>query len=221
MKKICTKCQENKNTTEFFKDASKIDQLSSSCKTCHKLLRSTDSHKSKRRIYQSSDSYKQYRKQYLEINSEYTKSKLSEYVQRPDIKEKRKLYYQSPEQKLKKKLYHENQMISNPSYKINYLLSHAIHKSLKTKNANISLHWEDLVGYSKQELKLHLETLFQKGMNWSNHGKWHIDHIQPLNTFQFDSHMSEEFRKAWSLSNLRPLWAKDNLSRPKDGSDVL
>jgi len=53
-------------------------------------------------------------------------------------------------------------------------------------------------------------------MTWDNHGKlWHIDHIQPVNTFTEDNvHMMNH------ISNLRPLWAKDNLSRPSDGSDI-
>lgn len=79
---------------------------------------------------------------------------------------------------------------------------------------------ESRLGYSMAELKLHIESLFTPGMNWDvfRGGSIHIDHIRPLNTFNLED--EGEAVKAWSLVNLRPLWARDNCSRPKDGSDV-
>jgi len=34
-----------------------------------------------------------------------------------------------------------------------------------------------LLGYSPDELRLHISKLFDATMNWDNYGKWHIDHI--------------------------------------------
>ena len=43
-------------------------------------------------------------------------------------------------------------------------------------------HWESLVGYTLEDLKLHLESHFLSGMTWENYGRngWHIDHLIPL-----------------------------------------
>ena len=41
----------------------------------------------------------------------------------------------------------------------------------------------ELLGCSIPELKQHLEQQFKKGMNWNNHGAWHIDHIKPCASF--------------------------------------
>lgn len=68
----------------------------------------------------------------------------------------------------------------------------------------------DLLGYSAEELKAHLERQFLPGMSWSNYGEWHIDHIVPVASFHFTSMNDPEIRRAWSLPNLRPLWAEDN-----------
>lgn len=71
----------------------------------------------------------------------------------------------------------------------------------------------DILCYSVQELKLHLESKFQPGMSWENRDKWHIDHIKPDSLFCYSSTQDEEFKKCWALENLQPLWAKDNISK--------
>ena len=76
-----------------------------------------------------------------------------------------------------------------------------------------------MLGYTRQQLVEHLEAQFQRGMSWDNMGEWHIDHIVPKNLF--DPAQPTDVEACWSLSNLRPLWASDNVRRPKDGSDVL
>jgi hypothetical protein len=50
-------------------------------------------------------------------------------------------------------------------------------------------------------------------MTWKNYGKWHIDHIRPISSFKITGIDCEDFKKCWSLSNLQPLWAFDNLSK--------
>lgn len=63
------------------------------------------------------------------------------------------------------------------------------------------------------ELMNHLESKFQKGMSWNNYGEWHIDHIIPESSFNYTSCTDKDFLICWSLDNLQPLWAKDNLQK--------
>lgn len=80
--------------------------------------------------------------------------------------------------------------------------------------------------YSLQELKQHIENLFEPWMTWSNHGKynakswddkdyttwtWQLDHIVPHSTFQYNSMTCQKFKDCWAISNLRPLSAKQNI----------
>lgn len=60
-------------------------------------------------------------------------------------------------------------------------------------------------------LKSHLESQFTDVMNWSNQGKWHIDHRRPCASF--DLTQEEQQRDYFHWSNLKPLWAFDNLSK--------
>lgn len=74
-------------------------------------------------------------------------------------------------------------------------------------------HWQFIVGYTVQDLKDHLGSLFQNGMSWGNYGQWHIDHIRPVSLFSFKSYKDKQFKQCWALSNLQPLWAEDNLRK--------
>jgi hypothetical protein len=77
-----------------------------------------------------------------------------------------------------------------------------IYKSSTTKK---------LIGCSIDKLKKYLESKFKLGMNWSNYGKWHVDHIKPC--ISFDLSKKSEQRKCFHYKNLQPLWAEDNLKK--------
>lgn len=76
-----------------------------------------------------------------------------------------------------------------------------------------SLKVESLLGYSIAQLKVHLERQFVPGMSWAGYGKegWHIDHILPRKCFDLTS--VEGVQAYWSLSNLRPVAARENLRK--------
>jgi len=81
------------------------------------------------------------------------------------------------------------------------------------------------LGYTMGELKAHLEARFEPWMNWNNYGmyretewcdgdpstwKWQIDHVKPHSEFPYDSMKHPNFKRCWSLENLRPYSAKKN-----------
>lgn len=67
----------------------------------------------------------------------------------------------------------------------------------------------NLLKYSADELREHMNKLFTDGMSWNNYGEWHIDHIVHLTFFKEDAPIDV----VNELSNLRPLQAKLNISR--------
>jgi hypothetical protein len=72
---------------------------------------------------------------------------------------------------------------------------------------------EALIGYSFADLRIHLERQFAPGMSWDNYGDWHVDHIVPLSTFHITSPDDPAMKQAWAMTNLRPLWATENLKK--------
>lgn len=69
------------------------------------------------------------------------------------------------------------------------------------------------VGYSSEQLALHIERQFLPGMTWENRREWHIDHILPVRSFSYESFECPEFKACWALANLRPYWAIENLRK--------
>jgi hypothetical protein len=70
-----------------------------------------------------------------------------------------------------------------------------------------------LLGYSPEDLRKHLESLFRPGMTWENYGEWHMDHRKPKALFDVKSPDDPALKECWALSNLQPLWATENCSK--------
>jgi hypothetical protein len=89
-----------------------------------------------------------------------------------------------------------------------YLKNHGIRKTDRTF---------DLIGCSVGFLVKHLERQFLPGMSWDNASLWHIDHKQPIASFDLTD--SEQQRACFHYSNLQPLWWHINLRVKRDKCD--
>ena len=49
-------------------------------------------------------------------------------------------------------------------------------------------------------------------MSWENYGNvWHLDHVKPKAKFNFNE--ERDFRRCWSLVNLQPMLAGENIMK--------
>ena len=101
---------------------------------------------------------------------------------------------------------------ATPRDRLRSYIGAAISRSLK-RGGKQGKSWEACVGYSAGDLRAHLERQFSQGMSWDNYGKWHVDHIIPAASFSYDTADDPEFRACWALTNLRPLWATENIRK--------
>lgn len=71
----------------------------------------------------------------------------------------------------------------------------------------------DVCGYTVADLKQHIEQLFADGMSWEGFmmGDIHIDHVKPQRLFDLSD--LDQVKECWALTNLQPLWARDNLAK--------
>ena len=109
--------------------------------------------------------------------------------------------------------YVKNRKKVDLNFKLKCLLRTRIYLAVRRKK-KVGSAVKDL-GCSVEELKLHLESQFQSGMTWENHGignkHWQIDHIIPLASVDLTDR--EQFLKVCHYTNLRPLWMLDNMKR--------
>lgn len=110
---------------------------------------------------------------------------------------------------------------TDPAFRLRNNLRRAIHEALRVGGGDkagrsILQH----LPYSMEELRLHLEALWEPWMNWDNYGvlesdrrTWQIDHVIPQAQLLFDDFSHPNFLKCWRLSNLRPVESQFNLEK--------
>ncbi|WP_238908109.1 hypothetical protein [Achromobacter ruhlandii] len=104
--------------------------------------------------------------------------------------------------------YRRARRVRNPTERIANSVRARMWAALKGKTSGACL---SRLGYSLEDLRAHLERRFQQGMTWENYGKWHIDHIRPCASFDLTD--AQQFAECWSLENLQPLWAAENVRK--------
>lgn len=103
---------------------------------------------------------------------------------------------------------------TNLLYRITCILRSRLNCAMRRCGAEKSDSTMRLVGCSATHLKQWIEVQFQPGMSWGNQGLgWHVDHRRPLFTFNLLNH--EQQKIAFHYTNLRPLWAEDNMARSR------
>ena len=136
------------------------------------------------------------------------------YYESPGIKERMKEYgfdYRSRPKAKELRRLRDRKRRKDPKWNLSLRMSTRIRTALQRGKQGRS--WTELVPYSLDELMFHLEAQFKDGMSWWNRGEWHIDHIRPIASFNFESTGDPAFKECWALENLQPLWAIDNIRK--------
>lgn len=178
------------------------------------------------------------RKKYYHDNIDVERTKSREAARRrTDQKERRKAYYDKNREEILQKKADERlsnpekhrayarkamkKKLATPQGRMESAMRNYVCKSLKT-GAKGGRRTFSLLGYTSTDLQEHLEAQFTQGMTWENygrgHGKWNIDHILPVSSFRYETPEDQDFIACWTLSNLRPMWAIDNI---KKGAKII
>lgn len=152
-----------------------------------------------------------------------------------NISDRTKKYYQENKewykayQKEYEKIHPRKNRAKSPAsimQKIRSSISRSISKQIRKNGSHKCDSIINYIDFSFNELKNHLESKFESWMHWDNYGiynsktwddndtstwAWQIDHIIPHSHFPYTSVKDENFKKCWSLDNLRPYSAKQNI----------
>lgn len=200
--KKCGNCKEVKSINNFHKSNTKSCGYVSICKKCANTKSKLYRKNNKKIIKEKRDSNKDKNKgKYTYKNKNYQKTYREENKER--IRQNRKANKNKINKKLKEK------MKTDSLFKLKSTLRVRIYTMFKFKHWKKNKHTEDILGADYETVKQHLEGTFQDKMSWSNHGKWHIDHIIPLNSAKTE----QDLYKLCHYTNLQALWAFDNLSK--------
>ena len=163
------------------------------------------------------DEKKKYNKEYYQNHRNEILKQHKEYKEkyRDELKTKQKNYYKNHRDEIFKRNneYIKKRRKTDLKFNLNNKISKSIRYSLKNnKNCN---HWENLVDYSINDLIKHLKSTMPEGYTWNDYinGRLHIDHIIPISVFNFTNTDHIDFKRCWSLKNLRLLTAKENISK--------
>ena len=191
-KKICAHCEENKPSNMFYLSKMSKDGLRSWCIVCEKerAIKWNLSHNDITKA-----SLKRWRIKHPE---KYKAAIINSKAKKPEkYKELARKISKDHRGKDRNKL-HKNM---------------SCHVWFSLHGVKCYRKWENLTGYTTDQLKEHLEKQFNNGMTWGNYGQWHIDHKIPVAAFNFEKPEDVDFKRCWALSNLQPLWAVDNLKK--------
>lgn len=185
--KRCPTCKEIKPLSfeYYYRSKSTLNGYHCICKTCDA---------SKHKQWEMNPRYKECRAATYRRNIEWHKQ------------------YQRKTQSHRNELEREKKK-ANPSFALKNRVRVLMYHTLRhVKNGR---KWQDLVGYSIDDLRQHIEKQFKDGMNWDlfMDGSIHIDHIIPVSAFNITRPEDIDFKRCWALKNLRPMWAKDNIKK--------
>lgn len=145
------------------------------------------------------------------------------------LKEEDRAYRLNNRNKINKynRAYIKNRLQNDKVFKLRTSISRSINvilkKNFSSKNNQSCLKY---LPYTTKELKQHIESLFETWMCWANWGiydpmiwddenpltwTWQLDHKTPQSQLLYTSMTDDNFKICWSLDNLRPLSAKQNI----------
>jgi hypothetical protein len=233
--RTCNKCKEVKPLEGFYKVKRGKSGRTRVCVACYR--------KDQKEYYKKNrESFSKRWRDYAKNNKEKRKNYHAEHYKenKERICKERKEYRNNNKEKVRRQnneLYHKymadpairkqrlatkakyekGKRENNPVYRITCNMRGGMYRGLKGLHKTSRTF--SYIDKSPEELMNYLEKQFTEGMSRENYGEWHVDHIRPLASFEFDKYKegSAEFEallgEAWHYTNLQPLWATDNISK--------
>jgi hypothetical protein len=206
----CSKCKIFKNFDLFNKSKNQPNGLHRVCKTC----RIQERQDSKEHIKQKQKEYYENNKEtllkknadYRSKNIDFINSQRKEYRNRPEIKihiSNKNIEYLP----IRKESIKERRKIDK-NFQLTEIIRSKYHKMIRGHETS----YKNIIGCTVETLKEWLEFQFDDKMNWENQGSyWHIDHILPINQFNFEN--ENEIHICFNWTNLQPLQKNENIKK--------
>ena len=165
------------------------------------------------------------------LNSAKRKAWAYRYNRKPEVMKKRnesyKRWLKDPQNKnIKSEIDRRNKkrrLKEDPVFRMITNYRRRVNLAFKTKEIKKTNLTHKLLGCSSEEFRNHLRSKYTNGMTDNNYGEWHIDHIIPIDFFDFSDEGAPFI--AFHYLNTQPLWAKENIQKdtklPKEYKKIL
>lgn len=219
--KTCSTCRESLPKSMFHKQAANKDGLCCFCKSCKKKRKRVEYLANREIILAKCAAYKK-------ANPEKVKeSQKRSYAKKPEhYKSARASYYEENKEAIlaysaeyraankeaksaRDRAYVGRRMKVDPLFRLSYSVRNRIFVALRGKNFTKTSSTAQMLDCDFEFLQLFIEEQFLPGMAWEDRSAWHIDHRVPLASAK----TSEEMVALCHFSNLRPMWATDNIRK--------
>lgn len=227
-KKFCSKCKIEKSLDDFYNQKDGYLGKRADCKLCSKNstkewtlknpqydkeYRKNNSDKikiySKRHYNKNIEKYRKYGKNHYLNNKTMHNEYSREYYENNKVKsnEYGKVWRQNNIEKCRE--YARNRYKKNLELATIKWMRNFLYRTEKLGFNKELLNTVMEFGYTPRQLILRIECQFKEGMSWDNRKEWHIDHKKPISSFKEGTSP----KTINMLSNLQPMWKKDNLSK--------
>lgn len=163
---------------------------------------------------QQTEQTRQYKKDYYEKNKEQTLARVK--INYEQNRVEKIAYAVEYQRKNTKKIYQRNKVAlyqkikDSPWLSMNFRLRAGLSHALRLMGSGPKTgRTMNVVGCSHEQFRVHIEKQFLKGMTWENRDQWHIDHITPISKATCE----EDVIALYHFTNLRPMWASDNIRK--------
>ena len=229
--KTCSKCKKEKTLEEFYRRKTSKDGRKSECKECAKQYYENNREKFRengKRFYENNkEKVLEQKKQWYENNKERIREQRRQFREnnreeilerqrqwRENNREYQKQWYENNKEEIleRQRQYLNQRRKNDPKHRLRMNISVAFYHFLKGGKNKPTSEYLKQCGYTREELMKHLEDQFDQNMTWDNYGSyWHIDHIIPQSVFEPTN--DQHLKWCWSLENLRPMEASENMSK--------
>lgn len=221
--KLCTKCNVEKQLSEFHKTKFNKSGFLSTCKLCFKIKSKKYREVNPEKKYLSDKKWREKNQERVNISrkkwsknnhDKVLKNNKNQLKRRSDNPENYRIWRKNNPEKHKN--YRKNYAVKKKTdtlYRIKIKLRKRFKNAMEAIGLKKNKNTTELLGCDLSFFKSHIESLFTEGMCWDfiSINKIHIDHKIPCDAFNLSLISAQ--KTCFHYTNLQPLWAKDNLKK--------
>lgn len=210
--KKCTKCFQEKEYLNFYKNTISKDGYNNICISCRTEYNKLNKLSTQLYYQENKKKFQNNSKNHYLKNPEKIKQKSKEWSKNNPKRKSEIQKKWNDQNKFYFKEWRKNKWDKDLNYKIRILLGNRLNEVVKKNQTYKNNSILEILGCSLDYLKEYISGNFLPEMSWKNHGKiWEIDHIKPCASFDLTD--IEQQKECFHYTNLQPLFKTTEMAK--------